>query len=94
LYYSGNAGRKKKTFSIVSTSYVIVPGDLFLIFCSDFTVDASACPGMIYDAHTEDPSRVKAAIFYSITSTQKGLQVCKKIKYFMFNLDVHFLDLI
>lgn len=41
---------------------------------SRMSVDASACPGMLVDAHTEDPSCVKAAIFYSITSTQKGLQ--------------------
>ncbi|XP_021913341.1 malonyl-CoA decarboxylase, mitochondrial-like isoform X2 [Zootermopsis nevadensis] len=41
---------------------------------SRMSVDASACPGTIVDAHTEDPSHVKAAIFYSITSTQKGLQ--------------------
>ncbi|XP_023708296.1 malonyl-CoA decarboxylase, mitochondrial isoform X2 [Cryptotermes secundus] len=41
---------------------------------SRMSVDASACPGMLLDTHTEDPSCVKAAIFYSITSTQKGLQ--------------------
>lgn len=41
---------------------------------SRMSVDASACPGVLVDAHTEDPSCVKAAIFYSITSTQKGLQ--------------------
>ena len=34
---------------------------------------------MLVDAYTEDPSCVKAAIFYSITSTQKGLQVCEVI---------------
>lgn len=41
---------------------------------SRLSVDASACPGVLVDAYTEDPSCVKAAIFYSITSTQKGLQ--------------------
>ena len=34
---------------------------------------------MLVDTYTEDPSCVKAAIFYSITSTQKGLQVCEVI---------------
>jgi hypothetical protein len=37
---------------------------------------------MLVDTHTEDPSCVKAAIFYSITSTQKGLQVCETINIF------------
>jgi hypothetical protein len=38
---------------------------------------------MLVDAYTEDPSCVKAAIFYSITSTQKGLQVCEIISIFL-----------
>ncbi|KAJ4426092.1 hypothetical protein ANN_26901 [Periplaneta americana] len=41
---------------------------------SRMSVDAAACPGMFVDAQTEDPSCVKAAIFYSISSTQKGLK--------------------
>jgi hypothetical protein len=44
---------------------------------------------MIVDAHTEDPSRVKAAIFYSITSTQKGLQVCEAMTYFICLIDLY-----
>jgi hypothetical protein len=65
-------------------SYIVFSDGLFVIFCSDFSVDASACPGMLVDAHTEDPSCVKAAVFYSITSTQKGLQVCEVIHIFIF----------
>ncbi|KAJ9583825.1 hypothetical protein L9F63_021828 [Diploptera punctata] len=37
------------------------------------SVDTSA-PCVLVDTQTEDPAYVKAAIFYSITSTQKGLQ--------------------
>ncbi|KAL1117843.1 hypothetical protein AAG570_004158 [Ranatra chinensis] len=39
------------------------------------SVDGSVMGGILgQDTETEDPSCVKAAIFYSITSTQKGLQ--------------------
>ncbi|KAK7872596.1 hypothetical protein R5R35_001934 [Gryllus longicercus] len=41
---------------------------------SRMSIDANAFPALTADAEIEDPSNVKAAIFYSISSTQRGLQ--------------------
>lgn len=50
----------------------------FCVLFVFFLVDASTSEiGLVgVQPESEDPSRVKAAVFYSITSTQKGLQVC------------------
>ncbi|XP_067004355.2 malonyl-CoA decarboxylase, mitochondrial [Anabrus simplex] len=41
---------------------------------SRMSMDTSAFPSMSGDPVVEDPNNIKAAIFYSISSTQKGLQ--------------------
>ena len=55
-----------------------IPPVLFPIISLSYLVDASTSElGLVgVQPETEDPSLVKAAVFYSITSTQKGLQVC------------------
>ena len=54
---------------------IILINFFLLILCKLISVDASSKDALLAAAEVEDPNLVTAANFYSISSTQRGLQV-------------------